>query len=160
MPATDVRQEIIDLENQYWAALRDQDANAALALTDDECIVTGSSGAMVLSREQFTEMMESDMWTLHDFTISDEQVHQPTDDVAVIAYKVREKMTVEGKPLTLEAADASTWIRRDGRWCCALHTESILGDPFGRDRAKAKPKAAAKPKAKTARRRRSARARA
>jgi hypothetical protein len=80
----------------------------------------------------------SDMWTLHDYTLSDVQVRQLTDDVAVIAYKVREKMTVEGKPLTLEAADASTWIRKNGRWLCALHAESILGDAFGRDRAKSK----------------------
>jgi hypothetical protein len=80
----------------------------------------------------------SDMWTLHDYTLSDVQVRQLTDDVAVIAYKVRERMTVEGKPLTLEAADASTWIRKNGRWLCALHTESILGDAFGRDRAKSK----------------------
>jgi hypothetical protein len=47
---------------------------------------------------------------------------------------VREQLTVDGNPLTLEAADASTWVRRDGRWVCALHTESIAGDPFGRDR--------------------------
>jgi hypothetical protein len=23
---------------------------------------------------------------------------------------------------------------RNGRWLCALHTQSIAGDPFGRDR--------------------------
>jgi hypothetical protein len=34
----------------------------------------------------------------------------------------------------LDAADSSTWVRRNGRWLCALHTEAILGDPFGRDR--------------------------
>jgi hypothetical protein len=28
--------------------------------------------------------------------------------VALVAYTVREQMTVDGKPLTLEAADAST----------------------------------------------------
>jgi hypothetical protein len=62
------------------------------------------------------------------------QVRAVTDDVAVVAYKVKEQLTVEGKPLTFEAADASTWVRRDGRWMCALHTEAIIGDPFGRDR--------------------------
>ena len=51
-----------------------------------------------------------------------------------MAYQVHEELTVEGKPLTLDAADASTWVRRDGTWRCALHTESIAGDPFGRDR--------------------------
>jgi hypothetical protein len=56
------------------------------------------------------------------------------DDVAIVAYKVKEDMTVEGKPLQLEAADTSTWVRKDGRWLCALHTEALTGDPFGRDR--------------------------
>jgi len=35
---------------------------------------------------------------------------------------------------TLDAADASTWVKKDGRWLCALHTESLIGDPYGRDR--------------------------
>lgn len=48
--------------------------------------------------------------------------------------KVNERLTVDGKPLKLEAADASTWVRRGERWVCALHTEAITGDPFGRDR--------------------------
>jgi hypothetical protein len=25
-------------------------------------------------------------------------------------------------------------VRRGGRWVCALHTEAIAGDPYGRDR--------------------------
>jgi hypothetical protein len=43
-------------------------------------------------------------------------------------------LTVDGKPVTLDAADASIWVQRDGRWVCALHTESIGGGPFGRDK--------------------------
>lgn len=55
-------------------------------------------------------------------------------DVAVLAYKVHEHLTVDGQPVSVDAADSSTWVRRDGRWVCALHSESIVGDPFGRDR--------------------------
>jgi hypothetical protein len=43
-------------------------------------------------------------------------------------------MTVDGKPLSLDAADTSTWVKKDGEWLCAAHTEAITGDPFGRDR--------------------------
>ena len=57
-----------------------------------------------------------------------------SDDVAVMAYKVREELLVKGETVKLEAADASTWARRNGRWVCVLHTESLAGDPFGRDR--------------------------
>jgi hypothetical protein len=79
-------------------------------------------------------MMETGTWVLHEYSFSDIKVIRATDDVAIIGYKVHEKLTVEGKPLTLDAADASTWVRKNGSWTCALHTESVLGDPFGSDR--------------------------
>jgi hypothetical protein len=57
------------------------------------------------------------------------------EDIALVAYKVKERLTVEGKPLSLEANDSSVWVRRNGEWLCAMHTESLAGDPFGRDKA-------------------------
>jgi hypothetical protein len=50
---------------------------------------------------------------------------------------VHEDLTVDGEPVSIDAADTSEWVRRDGSRLCALHTESITGDPFGRDRAAA-----------------------
>jgi uncharacterized protein DUF4440 len=80
-------------------------------------------------------MVTNAPYVLHDFELKgDVQVRQIGDDVAILAYKVHEELTVDGKPVKLDAADASTWVRRDGRWLCALHTEAIAGDPFGRDR--------------------------
>jgi uncharacterized protein (TIGR02246 family) len=129
-----LEQEIVELEKEYWRAIRDRDAEAAIRLTDEPCIVTGAQGAASVDKRSFANMLQSSNWTLHEFEIGDDaQVRLVGDDVAIIAYKVTERMTVDGKPLTLKAADASTWIRRNGRWRCALHTESILGDPFGRD---------------------------
>ena len=133
MQSTEVDQEVIDLEHEFWDAIRDRDKRSA-AMTDDPCIVTGAQGASEIDRAQFTKLLLTDKWTLHEYSFRDVHVKRVTDDVAVIAYVVREQLTVEGKPLTLEAADASTWVRRDGKWYCALHTESPLGDPFGRDR--------------------------
>jgi uncharacterized protein (TIGR02246 family) len=130
-----IEAEILALEQRYWQALQDKDVEAALRLTADPCIVTGAQGAAAIDRKMFETMMNSATWTLKRFEIKPgAQVRRLTDDVAIVAYQVREELTVEGKPLTLEAADASTWVRRDGAWRCALHTESIAGDPFGRDR--------------------------
>jgi hypothetical protein len=42
------------------------------------------------------------------------------------------RLVVDGKPVKLQAYDSSVWVRRDGDWLCALHTESPAGDPFGR----------------------------
>ena len=74
------------------------------------------------------------LWQLKSFLLDDVKVIFPAENVAVIAYTVTEEMEVEGKPLTMKAADATTWVRQDGEWMAALHTESLLGDPFGRQR--------------------------
>lgn len=126
--------DILALEHRFWQSMIDKDANAGAALTADPSLVTGAQGVGRIDRKTFAKMMTGATWTLHKYEFSDVKVEQVADDVAVIAYKVREELTVDGKPLTMEAADASTWVRKDGEWVCALHTESVLGDPYGRDR--------------------------
>ena len=135
MATTTVEQELIDLEKQYWQAIQDKDADAAMRLSDDPCIVTGAQGVARIDRKALAGMLAGSSFTLHDFKLSDVQVQLLRDDVAILAYKVHENLSVDGKPVTIAAADASTWVRRNGRWVCALHTESIAGDAFGRDRA-------------------------
>jgi uncharacterized protein (TIGR02246 family) len=134
MPKTKVEKDLVELERQYWQALKDNDLEAAMRLTDEACIVVGAQGVGRIDRKALAEMIEDAPYTLKDFDVQDADVRMIGTDVAIVAYKVRESLTVEGKTVTLEAADASTWVRRDGHWVCVLHTESILGDPFGRDR--------------------------
>ena len=139
-----LEKEIIALENQFWQSIIDKDSEAGARLIAEPCLVTGAQGVGSIDRQTFTKMAEDGTWVLHDFNLSDVKVEKVTDDVAVIAYTVRENLTVDGKRQTLEAADASTWVRDGDGWVCALHTESVLGDPFGRDRKPA-------PKERTAR---------
>jgi hypothetical protein len=98
---------------------------------------TGAQGVGLVDKKAFAKMMQASTDTIKKFELKDDiQVRQLQDDVAVIAYNVREDLIVDGKPVTFEAADSSTWVRRDGKWLCALHTEAISGDPYGRDRMK------------------------
>jgi uncharacterized protein (TIGR02246 family) len=135
-----IEAQLLDHEKQYWQAIKDRDVQAAMRLTDDSCIVTGAQGVARITREAFAGMLQAGGWTLHEVTLSDVQVRVLSEDVAIVAYKIKELLTVDGKPLTLEAADSSTWVRREGQWMCALHTEALAGDPFGRDRQPATPK--------------------
>jgi uncharacterized protein (TIGR02246 family) len=134
MTNTALGKELLDLEKQYWQAIQEKDADAAMRLTDEECIVTGAQGVGKMNRQNLSQMLKDAPYTLNAFELKDPEVRQLRDDVAILAYKVHEELTVDGKPVKLDAADASTWVRRDGRWLCALHTESLTGDPFGRDR--------------------------
>ena len=133
--ANAVENQIVELERSYWQALVDGDSGTTVRLSDDPCIVSGAQGVASLDRRSMAGMLKQGGWQLRHFEIDpDVKLRMLGDDVAVLAYKVREELTVDGKPVKLEAADASTWVRRDGQWVCALHTESIAGDPFGRDR--------------------------
>ena len=126
--------QLLELETKYWQAVQDKDIETALSLTDDPCIVVGSRGVQTVDREKFREMMRTAKHTLRSFKLTDAEERSLGDNVGILAYKVREEMVVDDQPLTIEAAHSSTWTKKDGRWVCSLHTESIAGDPFGRDR--------------------------
>jgi len=135
MGTPSIERELLTLEQRYWQSMKDKDNGAASRLTDYPCIVAGASGVMKVDEAAFSKMLEGGEWTIKNFSLGDDvKVRRLTDDVAIIAYKVRENLTVDGEPVTMEAADASVWVRRDGDWRCALHTEAVTGDPYGRDR--------------------------
>jgi hypothetical protein len=98
--------------------------------------VVGPQGVSAINREMMSNLTAEGQWTLQDFELDEEslQVRMLADDVAGVAYKVSERLLVEGQALSLEANDASVWVREDGEWKCAIHTETLAGDPFGRDR--------------------------
>ena len=130
-------QEIVQLEKQYWQGIKDKDIATCERLTDFPCLVAGAHGVASIPKEKFKGIMESGNYKLNNFEFKESEVRMLTDDVALHAYKVHQDLTVDGKPIKLDAAQSSTWIKRNGRWVCALHTESLLGDPYGRDKQKA-----------------------
>jgi hypothetical protein len=135
MEASTIERDLLALERRYWQAMKDQDVDGAVDLTDATCILTGAQGVTRIDKGSLASMLQDPPSTILDFDIgSDVQVRVPTEDTAIVAYSVHEELIVEGQPVTIDAADASTWVRRKGHWRCALHTESIAGDPFGRDR--------------------------
>ena len=134
MATTTPEQEIEGLERRFWKALQDHDIDESVRLTDFPLLLTGAQGASRIEREPFVKMSKEATWEILDFEISKAEVILPAKDVALIAYHVRENLTVEGERVSFEAADSSVWVKRGGQWKCAMHTEALLGDPYGRDR--------------------------
>jgi uncharacterized protein (TIGR02246 family) len=135
METRPVEKELMELERRYWQAIKDKDVEAAMALSDESCMVTGAQGVGRIDRQAMGQMLKAAKYTLTAFDVrGDMQVRMLGDDVAIVAYLIHEDLIVDGQPVSLDAADSSTWVRRDGRWLCALHTEALAGDPFGRDR--------------------------
>ena len=130
------KQELLAVERRFWDTMKTKDAPQSARMTDDGCIVVGAQGVSAIDGKMMAKMMTEGKWELQQFTFDEKstQVKFLTDDIAIVAYKVNERLLVDGKPLPLEANDASVWVRRNGNWLCALHTESLAGDPYGRDK--------------------------
>jgi len=129
-------QELLALERSYWDALKDRDARTVGRMTSEECTVAGASGASVVDPRSMAKLIESATYRINDFRIDPQSVHvnHISDDVVAIAYGVVEDLEVDGKPVKLDAFDTSVWKRTENGWTCVLHTESIKGDAYGRDR--------------------------
>lgn len=135
--ATEVRsREVMEVEQQFWNAMKEKDADSAGQMTDDRCIVVGAQGVSAITPDVMSKLTSEGKWELQQYSFDEKnrQVHFVSDDVAIVAYTVRERVVVDGETVPVEANDSSVWVRRDGAWRCALHTESLAGDPFGRDR--------------------------
>lgn len=129
------KQELLELERRYWKAIQTGDVETATRLTDFPCLINGSRGFGAIDQTTFTRMMGDRSYSIDRVELSDDaEVRFLGDDVALVAYEVHEEVTVNGQPLALEASESSTWVRRDGHWACAQHSEALSGDPFGRDK--------------------------
>jgi hypothetical protein len=129
-------QELLDVEKRFWDAMKQKDADVAGQMTDDSCIVVGAQGVSAIDPKTMSKLTTEGEWELEQYSFDSKnaQVRFVGDDVAIVAYKVNERVVVDGRTLPIEANDSSVWVRRDGEWLCALHTESLAGDPYGRDR--------------------------
>ena len=107
MTSNAIEQQLLELENQFWQAIKDN-ADAVVRLSDDPCLITGAQGVSRVDRQTMMGLTKAAPYTLHEFRIGDPQVRLLGDAVAVLAYNVQEELTVDGKPVSIDAADAST----------------------------------------------------
>ena len=116
------------LEKDFWQSMVDKDADKAMTMIADECLITGPQGTMRSDPADYKRMTEQGEWELDQFEFSDVQVIFPQEDTAIIAYNVHQTGSMKGQEMDLNCADSSTWVRDGDEWKCALHTETIIGE--------------------------------
>ena len=115
------------LEKDFWQSMVDKDADKAMTMIADECLITGPQGTMRSDPADYKRMTEQGEWEVDQFEFSDVQVIFPQEDTAIIAYNVHQTGSMKGQEMDLNCADSSTWVRDGDEWKCALHTETIIG---------------------------------
>lgn len=120
--------EILALEKDYRDAMKRKDGKRTSQLSGAVSLTTGARGVAKIPKAKMGEMTEDGHWTLESYEFSDVEVVTPAADVAIIAYKVKQKVTMDGKAQELRAADSSTWVRGANGWECHAHSETFLQD--------------------------------
>jgi hypothetical protein len=123
------KETILGLETRFWQTVVDRNLERAKAMIADKCLIAGPSGTMQINPEKYGEMTERGQWRLDKFEFSDVSVVCPNESTAVIAYKVRQTGMLDDRPMDMNCADSSTWVRAGKAWKCVLHTETVLGQP-------------------------------
>ena len=139
-PSTITDRELLDLERDYWDAIKDRDARTASRLTAEDSTNVNASGVAGIGSRQMGKLIESATYRIKDYRFDPQttRITRLCDDAVAIAYGVHEDLEVDGKAVKLDAFDTSVWKKTDSGWTCVLHTESIAGDGFGRDRVPGK----------------------
>jgi ketosteroid isomerase-like protein len=118
--------EILGLEKKFWTAMQEQDLETAKSLTDFPCFVAGAHGVQSVDQSKFEEMFNAPTEKIKKFQFDDSkaEVRQVGPDTVVIAYPVQSTFGKDGSEKTMQAVDTSTWVRRNNKWLCVMHTET------------------------------------
>jgi ketosteroid isomerase-like protein len=121
---------LIELENKFWQAIVDEDADAAVELLNEPSVLVGAHGAMKFDHAGYRKMTVNPARKLTRFELSDVEVVFPNEATAVVAYHVKQHVSERGKSgeMVQEMNDTSTWVKSDDDWKCVMHTETPAGD--------------------------------
>lgn len=119
---------LINLEKKFWQSMVDEDTESALSMLDEPALMVSSQGTMQFDHDQYRQMVEQGNMVIKSFELSDMNVVFPTDQTAVLTYRVKQAMAERGKSkqTSQEMADSSVWTQKDGKWLCVMHTETPL----------------------------------
>ncbi|MEO7885870.1 MAG: nuclear transport factor 2 family protein [Polaromonas sp.] len=122
--------ELIALENKFWQSMVDEDTDTALALLDEPALMVSAHGSMKFDHAGYRKMAEQGSMVVKSFKLSDVEVMFPTEDTAVLTYKVEQAISKRGESheVRQDMTDSSVWTRKDGQWRCAMHTEAPVAN--------------------------------
>jgi len=117
MNSNPTQNEILGLERKYWDAMKNNDVDAAVKLTKFPCVVTSPKGAQRIDEKEYRKMMESMKGDSYkEVEIENPQVDILSQDTALISYSIQHN--------GMKMLDVSTWVRENGKWACAFHSEN------------------------------------
>lgn len=122
------RSRIEGLERAFWDSMVAGKPEVATGMLTEPAVMVSGHGAMKFDHAAYARMARDDRYKLVDYDITHMDVVFPRDDVAIATYQVDQKMEMQGQAQRMAMYDTSTWVKVDGKWLCAMHTESPVAE--------------------------------
>ncbi len=120
-------ESLADLEDRFWRSMVDDDTDTAIGLLHQPALMVSTHGSMQFDHAGYRKMAEQGTMVLKSYELSEMKELRPSDSVAILTYRVKQKMAARAKPgevTTQEMLDSSTWVKKGGKWQCVMHTET------------------------------------
>lgn len=119
--------QILELEKKYWQAMEAHDFDTVKSLTHFPCIVAGKDGVRSVDEPTFKKMFDSgEGRQIKVLDISGSESQIIGENCAIIAYLIQLEYGPQDQKSSDKCACTSTWVKANGNWTCAMHTESEL----------------------------------
>lgn len=113
------RKQIKLLEQHYWEAMKNVDVETAVKLTHFPCTLVSPQGVRKIDEKEYRENMKSmDGSHYKDIKLENESIDILSEDVALVTYQIDFN--------NMRMQDVSTWVKTDGNWKCAFHSETPI----------------------------------
>jgi hypothetical protein len=114
---------LLKLEAEGWQLLKERNVAAAKDYLGDDAVLIFGDGTRLTKAEYLKAMPD---FRLDSVTIAPgAELKVWTADVATLLYRVTYASAMkDGKPTTIKAMSASTYVRRGGKWLSVLYQET------------------------------------
>ena len=113
-----VKQEILNLAEQWAQALVSNDAQKIGSFMSDDWVIVGQSG--ITRKQDFLPFIESGDLTHETMELIGEARVQIYGDTALLSGRVTNNGHYKGAPFNADEWTTDVFMRREGRWLCVL----------------------------------------
>ena len=118
--------ELLTLEVKAWQDCKDRNVAGLQAFNTSDAVIIFSDG-VPLTTAAFLKIVPDYAFDNIDVDKANAKLHVISGDVATLLYRVTYASAHKGAKLeTTKAQVASTYVRRESRWQCALYQETRL----------------------------------
>ena len=119
MGTNTTQKEVLGLENKYWDAMRNNDIETAVSLTKFPAMLSSPKGIQRMPEAEYRKMMKDfNGEQFKGIELQNPQVDVLSEDTVLVSYSIM----FNG----MKMLDTSTWVKENGKWICAFHTENPL----------------------------------